>query len=199
MARDEAENAAIGFARAGSDAGRLRAEVEVVHSLRRAQEGEKCLEKASTLAKELKHRPYPWMLGQLNLDLCSCALMSGKFDLANAYIAVAQHVARQSGYRGLELRSIGMTAAIKSDQGDLNSAWAQDQSGLLEYWSGAFVSPVRAQQFYDDLSYSAERLAQWHSALAFAQESARMLSLSGNRQAEALVRRHLARIAVRVG
>jgi CHAT domain-containing protein/cytochrome c-type biogenesis protein CcmH/NrfG len=195
----EAEIGTADFVSALSETGKFRTELEEVHALRRAQEGDSCLEKANSLSEILRGHDYPWLSTQLNIDQGSCALMLGKFDLAETYVAHARRLASAHGYRDLELRSIGLEAGVRRDEGDLTAAWAEDQSGLWQYWANSFAPPIRAQFFYDDLSYLAESLGEWHSAVGFAQESARMLSLSGKVKEEALSRQHLAKIAVHEG
>lgn len=199
VAGREAEVASEDFKNASSEPGQFRADLEVVHALRRAHDATGCWQKAAGLSERLRGHDYPWLATQLTIDQGSCALMSGKFDLADSYAANARQLAMAHGYRDLELRSMGLAAGVRLDEGDLNSAWAEAQAGLLQYWTNGLAPPVRAQFFYDELSYLAEDLGEWHSALSFAQESAHMLLLSRQPSSEALSRRHLAEIAAHTG
>jgi CHAT domain-containing protein len=170
-----------------------------VHALRDRQEGSRCLAEAKVLAKEIKSTRYQWIQARLDIDRCSCSLMVGDFESSQTYASLALETALRRAYPVLQLRGIGITAAVATDEGDLVSAWAQDQFGLSVYWNNRFSPPRRAQQFYDDLTYPAENTNQVALAVALAQESVRQISLAGDRRLETLTRRHLAQLAVRNG
>jgi CHAT domain-containing protein len=198
-AYEQAVKAAQLFVAAGNRAGTARAEAERVHALRDRQEGGPCLAEANLLAKEIASKPYQWIQTQLAIDRCSCSLMVGDFNSSQTYARFALRNARRRAYPVLQLRGIGIVAAVATDEGDLVSSWAEDQDGLSAYWNNKFAPPRRAQQFYDDLSYPAENTNQISLAVALAQESVDMISRTGDLRLEALTRRHLAQLAVRNG
>ncbi len=198
-AEAESVKAAELFAAAGNRPGMARAEAERVHALRDRQEGDSCLAEAKALAKEIEGKHYQWIHARLDIDRCSCSLMVGDFDSSQTYANLALQNVDRHAYPVLELRGIGINAAVATDEGDLVSAWAQDQLGLSAYWNNRFSPPRRAQQFYDDLSYPAENTNQIALAESLAQESVHMISLAGDRKLEALTRRHLAALAMRNG
>ena len=195
----EAERAARFFTATGNHAGKLRAEWEQIHALRNAQQGTRCLGKAKMLAAELANRSYSWIRAQFDVDSCSCYLMMGQFDLARAYASRALEDSKKGRFPVAFLRSIGIAASVETDEGQILSAWKQDQDGLSGYWQDRFSPARRAQQFYDDLTYAAENTNNLDLAVALAQESVLMSSLAGDRTLEAMTRQHLAGIAARNG
>lgn len=194
----EAQKAKELFFKAGSIPGQLRAAVEEVHALRGAQQGEACLQRAGFLEAKLRNAGYRWINTQLQIDQCSCAIMAGIFDRADRYIKSAEKAAVKINYPTLHLRAIGIAASADTVTGRMTAAWAKNESGLKEYWKGT-SPPLRAQQFYDDLTVSAEELGEWNLAVAFGQESAHAMSLTADRETERMVRRHLAKLAIQAG
>jgi tetratricopeptide (TPR) repeat protein len=198
-AYDKAEEAAQFFLKAANEAGLDRAREEQIYALRNAQSGRQCLSEAASLIMGLHSRSYTWIKGQLDVNLASCLLMTSEFDRSKAYILQAEKIARDGSYPTLHLRSIGIAAAIETDEGNIVQAWAADEQGLSEFWSNSFAPPRRAQQFYDDLTYLAEKSREPGLAVTFAGESVRMISLAGDKRLEALSRQHLAKLALRNG
>jgi CHAT domain-containing protein len=190
-----AQEASELFAQSGSNPGRLRAAAEEVHALRGKQDGKTCLQKADQLNARLKNLNYPWISAQVHIDQCSCAGMVGNFDRAEKSIQTAERKTLESGYPTLHLRALGIAASADTLAGRMAAAWSKNEQGLQEYWAGS-SPPIRVQQFYDDLSVLAEELEQWNLATAFEQESAHAISLTADRKTEAMVRRHLAKLAI---
>ncbi len=194
----EAQKAKELFLKAGSIPGQLRAAVEEVHAQRGKQQGKICLQWAGPLEAKLKILAYRWIDAQTQIDQCSCAGMAGSFDRAESYIKAAEKATLQAGYPTLRLRAIGIDASADTLAGRMAASWAKNEQGLQEYWQGS-SPPLRAQQFYDDLAVSAEELEQWNLAVAFGQESAHAMSLTADRETEAMVRRHLTKLAIQAG
>jgi CHAT domain-containing protein len=193
----EAKNAEMFFLKAGNRAGVQRAEVEQVHALQRSQHGDQCLAKAILTEKALRDSAYPWMHAQLHIDEGSCSIMLGRFSQARLFIGHAEKEAHEGRYRTMQLRRVGIAAAVETDEGNLLDAWGRNMEGLDDYWKGRFSAPVRAQQFYTDLSLAAEELRQFNLALAMGQEGARAISLTGNKSSEALTYTLVGRAAFR--
>lgn len=191
-----AEKASREFLEAGSSPGYLRAEVEVVYSLRSAQRGKACLLRSSRIVRELEKSNFQWMKIQLRLDRCACFLMSGSFRQAKDLAGAALGDAKFRDFPVLGLRASGLAASVDSDEGDLINAWDEDEEGLREYWVSKAAPARRAQQFLDDLSYLAESSNESRLAYAFARESAEMISRSGDVILEAAARQHVFQLAV---
>jgi CHAT domain-containing protein len=193
----ESEKAESFFVKAGNRAGTQRAEAEQVHALQRSQHGDQCLAKATLAEATLQEADYPWINAQLDIDKCSCSIMLGKFNQARSFIIRAEKAANDGRFRTLQLRRIGIAAAVETDEGNLAGAWADDAQGLADYWKNQFSPPIRGHQFYTDLSLAAEELRQWSLSLAMGQEGARAISRTGNKSSEALTRALVGRAAFR--
>jgi CHAT domain-containing protein len=193
----ESQNAEVSFIKAGNRAGAERAEVEQVHALQRSQHGDQCLAKAILTEEAMQNLAYPWMRAQLDIDKGSCSIMLGRFSQARLFISHAEKEAEEGSYRTMQLRRLGIAAAVETDEGNLPYAWADDMAGLADYWENKFSSPIRAQQFYTDLSLAAEELRQFNLALAMGQEGARAISLTNNKSSKALTYALVGRAAFR--
>src|SRR5262249_54445470 len=71
-------------------------------------------------------------------------------------------------------------------------------SGIELFWKGTFP-PMRAYQFYSELTIAAERDQQWPLGHLLANEAVGMSVVTGNRLMEAMARQRLAMFARRVG
>lgn len=194
----EARKAAKLFAQAGNLPGELRAVAEAVHGLRGEQQGKICLQQAEPLEAKLKNLDYRWLDAQIQIDECSCAVMGGNFDRAERYVNVAEKITWEAAYPTLRLRALGIAASADTVAGRVAAAWAKNGQGIKQYWEGT-APPLRVQQFYDDLTVSAEELQQWNLASALEEESARAMSLTADRETEVVVRRHLVKLAIMAG
>lgn len=194
----EARKAAKLFSQAGNLPGQLRAAAEVVHGLRGEQQGKICLQQAEPLEAKLENLEYRWLDAQIQIDECSCAVMGGNFDRAERYVNAAEKITREAAYPTLRLRALGIAASADTVAGRVAAAWAKNVQGIREYWESS-APPLRVQQFYDDLTVSAEELQQWNLAAALDEESARAVSLTADRETEAMVRRHLVKLAILAG
>ena len=175
--------------------GAMRAEVESIHALQRLRNSTDCLSRSDSLGALLKQN-YRWLNAQMQIDRSACLIMAGHFDQARYYSDRAVRAADQAAFPLLHLRGIGIAASIEISEGDLLTAWTEDESGLEMYWRNRYSTPVRAHQFYDDLMYASEDLEQWNLAMAFARESTQNIALARDFYAEALDRQHLAKLAI---
>jgi len=194
-AESESRRAAGLFEKASSQAGIWRASLEQVHAFQRAQRGEDCLAHAKALEPALRAHAYPWMQAQLDIDQCSCSIMTQSFNQARRFAKQAEDEAKAGAYRTLQLRRMGIEAAVDTDEGNISAAWALDLQGLQEYWDDKYTPAIRGQQFYTDLSLAAEDLQQYGAALALAREGERAISLTDNKSLQALTRVLVAREA----
>jgi CHAT domain-containing protein len=193
----EAENADRLFVEAGSRSGSIRAELEVVHSFQRSQKSDRCLSESRRLRQWLDRTTYHWMRAQIEIEQSGCSAMAGRFELARSYVDAALIEAEAGQFPVLQLRALGISAAVETDEGNLTMAWEKNGRGLQAYWKNPFAPPMRVHQFYDDLMYAAEDLEQWNLATSLAQEDVQSISLTADRPAEAMIRERLAKLAIR--
>lgn len=179
------------FRATGAKQAALRARLEIIYSLHRAQLPTKCLLESPPLLAELSTKNYPWMKGQLLLEIASCYSMIERLDLAAERAQEALSVAINAGYGALWLRSIGIRATIESNKGNFAAAWSLDLDGLQKYWAGSY--PVmRGYQFYSDLGTSPQQENLNYLALALARQAVILISSSEHRAFEAMARYQLA-------
>jgi len=138
---------------------RLRAEVEEIHALQRAEQYRECRDAGRSLDPQLAARGYVWMREQAALDTGACEDMLGNFA-GHTQIAQAVEEARLGGYPLLALRGLGLMAASERASGAFGAVWQHAASGLDEYWR-TDAAPIRAHQFLFDLSESA-RVLGWN-------------------------------------
>lgn len=179
------------FQKAGSQAGVMRAEIEVVYSLHRLFRGSDCIQVAQQLEQRLQGRKYVWIEAQLKLEQFACFDSRAKMDRGQTAVQEALLLANRAAYSTLYLRAIGFKAVMETDRNNLAAAEAWDHAGLLRYWSGVFP-PVRAYQFYDDITDHARHSESWHFALALGREATQIIAATSNRSAEAMSRFRLA-------
>jgi CHAT domain-containing protein/cytochrome c-type biogenesis protein CcmH/NrfG len=179
------------FLQGGSRAGLLRAQMEELYSLHRLFHSSECLRVASALESALNHKHYSWMETQVRLEKFSCLDAQAKMDTGSLALAEALKLAQSSHYQGLFLRGMAFEANLETDKGNLAGADEWDHTGLAEYWSGA-TTPLRAYQFYDDLSDQAQRSGRWHWAVAAGRDAVRAIASTPNRSGEGMAHFQLA-------
>jgi len=102
-------------------------------------------------------------------------------------------------YPTLQLRSVGLSAAVQVKKGNVSLGWEGNQQGLGEYWAQPYIAPIRAQQFYDALVYASESVGYRSMAKAFATEDVRAAAASRYTSIEALTRSHLGKLEMQFG
>lgn len=198
-AKIESLKAAKLFRLANNEAGEIRAQLERVYALERSfQEKTACLMEAGAVANHLRKHHYPWIEGQLYLEESNCWSQVGDFGKAYAFLEKASIIIQRSEYPILNLRAIGMAAALQSRQGNLDNAYSLDRSGLVHYWNG-FFPPMRAYQFYSDMGTAAEEAEQWNFALLLAKEAVNAATAAAQPLAEAFAHHRFGKIALAVG
>lgn len=181
------------FQKAGSIPGYFRSEVEEVYSLQRANEGENCRRRFKAIRGNLHDLSYKWASIQLEIDGAACLLKVQRFDESRRVLQ--QAITSLDGkYFNLQLRSIGIFAGIDTDEGNAPETWKDDIAGLALYWNSALSAPMRAHQFYDDLTYSAEDVDFPNLALSFAKENVRAIAATSDIAGQAFSRQHLAEL-----
>ncbi|HEY3839322.1 MAG TPA: CHAT domain-containing protein, partial [Bryobacteraceae bacterium] len=188
-----ASQAAAAFRSANNHAAELRAREEVVYGLSRSFRSSECLDESSRLLSALGDQ-YPWMQVQVLLARATCAGrlsdIGSEFTLKRRAIQIAE----AHGYGTLTLRAIGLMATASTLVDDLNAAQREDHDGLQRFWGGAYP-PLRAYQFYSDLSEIAKREGHWTTGYETSSEAVPMIQQSGNRATEAMARYRLAMFA----
>ena len=179
--------------------GIARAQLEEVYAYQRSGKGSPCLERAAKSRSGIENRAYLWLKTQLLLDEASCFNIQDRLEEAklDAEDALAQNSV-PARYKILQLRVLGIAAALATTRGDAAFAVKQDLTGLQEYWAGQYPI-IRAYQFCSDLSFNTEAAGLWHLTYAADKEAVWAISQTPNTQVEALARYRLAKAAVMVG
>lgn len=180
-----ARRAETSFRRTGNQPGMIRAQLEEIYSFQRQADSGRCMSRAAAVSRALAGKSYPWARAQLALELSICSTMRGNFVAARRHVDLSIQIARQSGMGVLELRAIGIRAALFTTMGNSISAWSENRAGLIRYWEGSYPEQ-RAFQFYSDLSFVAEKEGHWHLAAALARDAAQAISRTSNRSAAAM-------------
>lgn len=179
------------FQKANSPVGMRRAEMEELYSLHRLFHSSECSRLASRIENSIADSHYAWIETQLRLEEFSCFDAQARMDRGDRVIREALNLATSSGYATLLLRAVGFAAVLATDEGNLATAAAWDQFGLQRYWSGIYP-PMRAYQFYDDLTDQLQRAQKWHAASAIAREAVRAIAATPNRSGEGMAHFQLA-------
>jgi CHAT domain-containing protein/cytochrome c-type biogenesis protein CcmH/NrfG len=179
------------FQRANNEAGKLRAEAEIVYALHRKYLLDSCQQQIAKTRRSLPNR-FPWIQVQLDLEQYACG--TGNSQNLNEVASTAQ----RAHYPTLYLRALAFCASSETDTGAAEKGWSWDAKGLVSFWSGNYRS-LRAQHFYDDMSISAQNRGQWWLAVALERDAVAAIAASPNRSGEVLERIKLARSASEVG
>jgi CHAT domain-containing protein len=147
QARDHAVLAAANFADEQNHAGRLMAVFQAVYASRSMLKGEACLVRAAPLWAELFITKYEWLHGQLALEKAQCRNFHGDLAESDSDSQVSLQIAQRFQFPVLEMRILGISASMHSQQGRCSGAWEQGTEGLSHYWQGAYPSE-RLDQFY---------------------------------------------------
>ena len=181
------------FREIGSPAGTARSQLELLYAFDRAGQTRNCLATSDLL--ERNSGEYRWIKIQLYLERSNCLGQLGKFSESKQAIETSVSLGSESGYGVVSLRALGLAAALHTEQGNTPAAISLDREGLARYWDGVYP-PIRAYQFYSDLGFHAEKLAQWNFALILAKEAVASIALTPQRLGEASARHRLAKTAV---
>ena len=182
----------------GSRPGQLRAQFEIVYALQLQLKGRECLKETGRLKGMALPGFSPWFIVQASLEAADGKFMLGDIGSADREITAAIHESDKHSLFTLRLRAVGLRATGFGGRG----RWPEDldasQAGLAAFWSGEYP-PYRAYQFYSWLSYYAKNQNQQDLELSLVRESVLTLELTSDRQAEAMERYRLARLAGALG
>lgn len=195
-ASSDAQIAVRLFRAAASEAGTLHAEFEYVHSLQLRGLYGACAAASEALSQSAVLQPYPWLIAGALMESGVCRERSGDFERSAANYIDALGAAVRSDYPVLRLRALGFTADRFRRIGNVGQAWREDAHGLAMYWGGNYPL-IRAQQFYVDLSFLAERTDLANNSASVSRENEEITAALGlaERHAGALQRRAMSEIA----
>jgi tetratricopeptide (TPR) repeat protein len=182
------------FGLAGNTAGSLRARIEFVYSLSRTFRSAACIEESRGLAARLLELEYRWAYGQLQLERFSCIVRTGNLGEAQVVLDDAIDHIRNAGYSTLLLRGFGFASNLQQVLGRFGEANLRDQEGLRLFWKGSHP-PLRAHQFYANMSQAAERERRWELGYLASQEAATMIEMAGVPTTAAMARYRVALFA----
>jgi CHAT domain-containing protein/tetratricopeptide (TPR) repeat protein len=195
---DEAERQAASAAKLLTTArspAALRAETELAYAYQReTSNSDRCALAVRSTLRELGQRPYRWIEAQLLLERATCDFSLWRLGQSRQSIVEAVEVSRSSGYGVLYLRGVGFLAAFATAVGEYRQAWQGDRTGLEAYWDGSYP-PMRAYQFYADMTFGPEAAGDWPLAEGLAREGVEMIARTPNKAMEALARFRFATVA----
>jgi CHAT domain-containing protein len=169
----QAEAAARLFAEQKNSPGRLFAKFQEVYGRRSLLQGEECLAGADLLWDELSRTRYHWLQGQVALERAQCKNFRGDLADSDSDSKVSLAVAEHSHFPVLQLRVLGISAAMHSQQGRCDAAWEQGIEGLKQYWKGAYPRD-RLDQFYSVMWQCSEESGSLYAAEALLQHTLSM-------------------------
>jgi CHAT domain-containing protein len=175
------------FAKDSNIAGESRARFELVYALHRSSRGAACLDEVVRAMPASHEHGWLWIEAQFLLEKASCLNFAHKFDEALDSARTAEAAARKAEYPVLFLRCLGGDAGQLNTIGRESEAWNLDAEGLKRYFQGSYP-PLRAQEFYNSMSFAAERLHEWRLAQTLAREAVGAIAQTGNRSGEGIAR-----------
>jgi CHAT domain-containing protein len=147
QAKDHAVTAANIFAQNDNAPGRMLAAMQEVYASRSLLQGATCLARADPLWEELSVTKYGWLQAQLALEKAQCRNFHGDLAESDSDSQESFQIAQRFRFPVLEMRILGISASMHSQQGRCDGAWEQGTQGLGRYWQGAYPGE-RLDQFY---------------------------------------------------
>jgi CHAT domain-containing protein len=147
QAKDQAVASERLFARNRNGPGRLLAALLEVYASRSLLQGSTCLARADPLWEALSITKYQWLQAQLALEKAQCQNFHGDLAESDSDAQTSYQIATRSQFPVLEMRILGISASMHSQQGRCDRAWEQGTQGLEHYWRGAYPGD-RLDQFY---------------------------------------------------
>ena len=172
-------------------AGELRARLEVVYAYQRRFEPKICLEESKLVAKAAASRLYNWIATQNVIEQSACESELANYPESLSLLDSAGELAGKFHYKILAIRVVGLHAAVIELTGAARDAWSQNINGLSEYWSDLYP-PIRAYQFYSEMTNLGEKSKNWCASVDFGEEASRAAHQTPYRYAEAIAEFRLA-------
>lgn len=164
-AEEAAGRAQLLFVAEKNRAGSLRSRIEKIYAFHLSHDGEKCLQTANALAREVTGTEYRWLQVDFHLERAACLGTMGNYGEAQAAIEEGLELARSGGYPSIYLRGLGFASDLASSIGDFRKGWARACEGLAMYWSGPYRSML-GYNLYTDLDTAAEARNQAYVQVA---------------------------------
>jgi CHAT domain-containing protein len=168
QAGEKAKIAADLFAKQKDQPGKLFAEFQGVYGKRSLVQA--CVTDADRLWDELSRTNYRWLQGQAALERAQCKNFRGDLADSDSDSKISLSMAEKFNFPVLELRVLGITAAMQSQQGRCDAAWGQDFQALKRYWQGSYPRD-RLDQFYSVMWQCAEESGALDAAEALLQHT----------------------------
>lgn len=127
--------------------GELMARLQETYAWRSLLQGDSCLARADPLWEESSRTHYEWLKAQLALEKAQCHNFHGDLGESDSDSQVSFQIAQQSHLPVLEMRILGISASMHSQQGHCDKAVEQATQGLDRYWEGEYPGE-RLDQFY---------------------------------------------------
>jgi CHAT domain-containing protein len=147
QAKDHAVIAAHIFAKNQNAPGRMLAALQEVYASRSLLQGATCLARADPLWEELSVTRYEWLQAQLALEKAQCRNFHGDLAESDSDSQISFQIAQRFQFPVLEMRILGISASMHSQQGRCDGAWEQGTQGLGRFWQGGYPGE-RLDQFY---------------------------------------------------
>ncbi|HET9283526.1 MAG TPA: CHAT domain-containing protein [Candidatus Angelobacter sp.] len=158
-------SAATTFKSTGNIPGELMARLQETYALRSMLQGTSCLARADPLWEESSRTQYQWLKAQLALEKAQCHNFHGDLGESDSDSQVSYQIAQQSQFPVLEMRILGISASMHSQQGHCDKALDQATQGLERYWGGEYPGE-RLDQFYAVLWQCAQQSGSLYIAEA---------------------------------
>jgi len=151
-------------------AGRLIAQFQKAYTWQRVANGPECLRSFDPNALDSIRDPYPWLYGQLELQLAACSNLVVHVGAALAASERALDALRRAQYHSSELRAASLVANYRGHLGDVRSLYRNSLHALGTWWDGPYDG-VLAQNLLLNLSIDSETSGHRFAAWAYRKEA----------------------------
>jgi len=163
------------FEKSHNEAGKLRAEVEIVYSLDRRSEAEKCLSTLEGVQAAAQKDGYLWIETQAKLENDSCQARTRQKDVIEPRKETYEWIDHDTGgYEGLRLRALGYKTEEYVSADSRQSLWRNGEQGLRSFWSEPLPA-LRGYALYYTLADSARQAGNKNTAVALLREGAGLI------------------------
>jgi CHAT domain-containing protein len=196
QAKEQAIHAAHIFARNENASGRMMATLQEIYASRSLLQGDTCLASADPLWEDLSVSKYEWLQAQLALEKAQCRNFHGDLAESDSDSQVSFQIAQRFQYPVLQMRILGISASMHSQQGRCDGAWEQGAQGLAHYWQGTYPSE-RLDQFYAVLWQCTQQAGNLYIAEAILTHTLELRQNPQNRIARNPIREGLLHLRLR--
>ena len=176
--------------------GQLIARLQETYALRSKLQGANCLARADPLWEKLSRTKYEWFQGQLALEKAQCRSFHGDLAESDSDLQVSSQIASRFQFPVLEMRILGISASLHSQQGRCDGAWEQGAQGLESYWQGAYPGE-RLDQFYAVLWQCTQQSGALYISEAILNHTLQLRQAPGSNIGRNLIREGLLHLRLR--